>query len=246
VTALFRVHVATDAVRGVATATGRPWLCPTGELARYTDELLTQLAGRPPSTTTVLVSQTGLEDANPVEVTTPAGLRLVVRGIRTDFPALRDRKATADCYQSDPQRVELFYERLVADMDNPVYGSLALQYARNAVVMDAPLVLALRVTALVSLLKAEEFGLLTPAEAGRHHLVAVLRDDEIVGGGADERLAYVRDRLALTQHAVTLVAASDLVADRLRQLGVDDEDVRIVPGGLDLDAMLDTAPMAVA
>lgn len=245
-TALFRVHVATDAIRGVVTSTGRPWPCPPGELARYTDQLLTQLAQLPPSTTTVLVSQAGLLDPGQTEVTTPAGLRLVVRGIRTDFPVLLDRTAPADRRRVDPEEAELFYERLVADRENPIYGSLAMQYARAAAVMDAPLVLALRVTALVALVKAEEFGLFTREQPGRHHLVGVLRDEEILDGRADRRLAYVRDRLPLTDHTITLVATSQQVAEYLHQRGFGVDDVRVVPGGLDLDAMLDPTPLAVA
>lgn len=127
-----------------------------------------------------------------------------------------------------PERVQHFYETTINDHGNPVYRSLARQYAFAIRRAGTPHVLTQNINPLVSVLKAEELGLLGDLE--RLHLTGVVHDTV----GMRYRFGYLRRRLVKSRATVKIIAVSHAVGHYLlEEEGFPSDAVRTVPNGID-------------
>jgi glycosyltransferase involved in cell wall biosynthesis len=121
------------------------------------------------------------------------------------------------------------YETTIDEPDNPLYRSLAAQYATAIRRAGMPDLLAQNINPLVGILKAAEFGLLN--DLGPVHVTGVVHDT------ADmmRRFDYVRRRLANSEPAtITLIAVSEAVCRHLvEDAGIPRHSVRTVRNGID-------------
>lgn len=217
------LHICTYDVRGTIVRSGRPKRCRQTGLVTHTHQLLAGLARAHPGLR-VAVTQTGASDAVRELIRTPEGQTVLWHGIRTGFPELLHQDGA-----KHPGRVRLYYETLVDEPDNPLYRSLAEQYATVIRQVGTRDLVAQNINPLVGILKAAEFGLLD--DFGPVHLTGVVHDTTDMVG----RFAYVRRRLAEPGRiTITLVAVSDAVRRHLvDQSGMPADWVRTVRNGLD-------------
>lgn len=150
------------------------------------------------------VTHTGAEDDASCLVRTPEGQAVFVQGIRTAFPDLL-HEGGAKC----SKRVYHFYEATIDDRNNPVYRSLAQQYSSAIRRAATPHLLAQNTNPLVSILKADEFGLL--GDIGQLHLTGVVHDTTDML----HRFDYLRRRLRHSRATVVLIAVSHAVCRHL-------------------------------
>lgn len=196
-------------------------LPPIG-LVTHTHQLLAGFARAYPSLR-LAVTQTGAQDNASELVRTPEGQTVLVQGIQTGFPDLL-RVGGMKC----PHRVRHYYESTIDDPDNPVYRSLAGQYATAIMRAGTPHLLAQNINPLVGVLKADEFGFLS--DLGPVHVTGVVHDTAEMR----RRLAYVRRRLLLGTATITLIAVSESVRRYLLgEAGIASEYVRTVRNGID-------------
>jgi len=219
------LHIFTYDVRGTLSATGHAKQVRETGLVTHTHQLLHGLARHHPHTR-LAVTQSGAAAAGPVaELVTPEGLAVELRSIATRFPK----------YLCDPRGgksrhlVQRYYEDEIADPGNPVWLSLAHQYARTIGETGIPDLLLQNINPIVSVLKAEEFGLLDA------DMVAALGVTAVVHDGADSarRFGYLAQRLAVTRARLSLIAVSDSVRKELISAGVPAGAVRTVLNGMD-------------
>ncbi|MGH3774992.1 MAG: glycosyltransferase family 4 protein [Pseudonocardiaceae bacterium] len=188
----------------------------------HTHQLLAGLARAYPNLR-LAITQTGAQNNASDLVRTPEGLTALVQGIQTGFPDLL-RVGEAKC----PHRVRHYYESMIDDPDNPVYHSLAGQYATAIRRAGTPHLLAQNTNPLVSILKADEFGLL--GDLAPVHVTGVVHDT----ADMRRRLDYVRRRLAQGTATITLIAVSEAVRGHLiDEAGIASEHVRTVRNGID-------------
>jgi len=171
----------------------------------------------------LVISQTGAQDNAGDLVRTPEGQTVLVQGIQTSFPDFL-RIGGMKC----PQRVWHYYESSIDDPDNPVYRSLANQYATAIRRAGTPHLLAQNINPLVSILKADEFGLLGDLEPV--HVTGVVHDT----ADMRRRLDYVRRRLSQGPATIVLIAVSEAVRRYLLDdVGIASENVRTIRNGID-------------
>lgn len=217
------LHICTYDVHGTVLQTGQPKQCRQTGLVTHTHQLLAGLARMYP-TLRLAITQTGAADNAGYFVRIPEGQLVLVQGIRTGFPDLLRTAGGA----KRPQWVRHYYEATIDDPDNPVYRSLAHQYATSIRRAGTAHLLAQNTNPLVSILKADEFGLLDDFD--RLHLTGVVHDTVEM----QHRFDYLRRRIADTTATVRLVAVSDAVRHHLiAEAGIAPEHVRTVPNGID-------------
>lgn len=197
-------------------------------LVVHTGLLLAGLHARFPDTR-VSVTTTG-RAADPVPVRLPHGQVVMVRGVDTRFPEHLSRTGTG----KDAALVHEMYEERVEDERNPVYRGLAWRYTVVVRAGGTRHVLAQNINPMVSLLKAEEFGLLCPRRTGPLNLTCVIHDL----AGASARFGYLARRLEQTGHTASVIAVSGAVRDGLIAAGVDARHVRTVFNGMDTAGFL--------
>ena len=222
------VHIITYDFAGTVLASGAAKPCRTSGLVTHTHQLLTGLSRIAPRLRLAL-THTGAGGVDPYYLRTDAGQVVLVQGIATEF---RDYLATPGRSGQDPARVRHFYEDQIGRVDNPVYRSLARQYAHVIRVAGTPHVLAQNLDPIVSTLKAEELGYLTAERAGQLTVTGVVPDIT----GAPHRFDYLAQRLVRTGHKVRLIAVSNAVRATLLAAGVPEHQVHTVPNGLDVGA----------
>ncbi|MGH3856556.1 MAG: glycosyltransferase family 4 protein [Pseudonocardiaceae bacterium] len=211
------LHICTYDVRGTVVRTGQPKRCRKTGLVTHTHQLLAGFAHAHP-TLRLAVTQTGARDNASELVRVPEGQTVLVQGIQTGFPDLL-RVAGMKC----PHRVRHYYESTIDDPHNPVYRSLAGQYAAVIRRVGIPHVLAQNINPLVSILKADDFGLLDDFDPV--HVTGVVHDT----ADMHRRMDYVRRRLAQAAATITLVAVSQAVCRYLvDDAGIAPENVRTV------------------
>lgn len=216
------LHICTYDVGGTVVRTGRPKRCRTTGLVTHTHQLLAGFAHAHP-TLRLAITQTGVPDNTSELVRVPEGQTVLVQGIQTAFPDLL-RVAGMKC----PHRARHYYESTIDDPDNPVYRSLAGQYAAAIRRAGTRHVLAQNINPLVSILKADEFGLLD--DFAPVHVTGVVHDT----ADMPRRVDYVRRRLAQAAATISLVAVSDAVCRYLvDDAGIGPEHVRTVRNGID-------------
>jgi glycosyltransferase involved in cell wall biosynthesis len=218
------VHILTYDMHGAETATGRKKPCRHTGLVVHTHHLLAGLSARFPDTRWAL-TQTG-ERRRAYQLRTPEGVLALAQGVATAFPQHLSGYADG----KDPQRVRHFYETTIDEPANPVYRSLAEQYAHVIRAAGTPDVVAQNINPIVSVLKAEQLG--CAPGIGRLHLTGVVHDL----AGAERRFDYLRQRLAVTEHSVRIVAVSTAVAEHLVEAGVPGETLHTVSNGMDVAA----------
>jgi glycosyltransferase involved in cell wall biosynthesis len=224
--AMVHVHIITYDIAGTVLATGQAKPCRTSGLVTHTHQLLAGLHCVAP-TLRVAVSHTGAMSNQSYLVRTGEGRVVLVQGILSRF---RDYLSSGDQPGKDPARVRYFYEDTIDHVDNPVYASLARQYADVIRVGGTPHVVAQNINPIVSTLKAEEFGYLTTERAGRLSITGVVHDT----ADATSRFAYVARRLSRTGHRVRLIAVSGAVRAAMLDAGIPAGHLHIVPNGLDV------------
>jgi glycosyltransferase involved in cell wall biosynthesis len=217
------LHICTYDLRGIVVRTGRPKRCRQTGLVTHTHQLLAGLARAHPSLR-LAVTQTGGSDAVREPVRTPEGQTVLWQGIQTGFPELLHEDGV-----KHPDRVRLYYEALIDEPDNPLYRSLAEQYASVIRHVGTPDLLAQNTNPLVGILKAAEFGLLDAF--GLVHVTGVIHDTTDMA----RRFDYVRRRLAAPGRVtIGLIAVSDAVRRHLvDHAGVPPDRVRTVRNGFD-------------
>jgi glycosyltransferase involved in cell wall biosynthesis len=195
-------------------------------LVTHTHQLLHGLARRHPDVKLAL-TQTGAATPQRVgELLTPEGLTADLRAIATRFPKyLRDPRGG-----KSPHLVQRFYEDTIEDPGNPVWASLAEQYAKAVGDAGIPHLLLQNTNPLVSVLKAEEFGLLDDYLPGGLNITGVLHDT----AGTRRRFGYLAERAEHTATRLTLIAVSESVRRDLVDAGVPGELVTTVVNGLDV------------
>jgi glycosyltransferase involved in cell wall biosynthesis len=218
------LHICTYDVRGQSTATGTARTVRETGLVTHTHQLLQGLAVRRPDIRLAL-TRTGAAGPEPVdELLTPQGQRVQLRAIATRFP----QYLAAPGGGKSSAQVRRYYEQEIGQADNPVWRSLAAQYA--AAVLDAgiPDLLAQNTNPIVAILKAIEFGLLDPSVLGGLALAGVVHDT----AGCERRFGYIAEQLRAGA-PLRLVAVSQAVARGLLAAGVPAETVNTVPNGMD-------------
>lgn len=217
------LHICTYDLRGVLVRSGRPKPCRQTGLVTHTHQLLAGLARAHPSLR-LSVTQTGGSDAVCEPVRTPEGQTVLWQTIQTGFPKLLHEGGA-----KRPNRVRLYYETLIDEPNNPLYRSLAEQYASVIRHAGTPHLLAQNTNPLVGILKAAEFGLL---DAFRQvHVTGVIHDTSDM----ERRFDYVRRQLAQPGRVTLgLIAVSDAVRRQLvDHAGVPPDQVRTVRNGFD-------------
>jgi glycosyltransferase involved in cell wall biosynthesis len=222
------VHIITYDFGGTIEATRQPKPHRTSGLVTHTHQLLAGLSRAAPRLRLAL-TQTGATSTGAYPLRTTAGQLALAQGVDTRFA---DFLSTPGRAGKDPERVRHFYEDRIHDSTNPVYRSLARQYAHVIRVAGTPDVLAQNINAIVSCLKAEELGELPATGVGQLNLTGVLHDIS----GAPCRFEYLAARLAHTAHRVRLIAVSTAVRDALLRVGIAADIVRTVSNGLDVAA----------
>ncbi|MGH3886617.1 MAG: glycosyltransferase family 4 protein [Pseudonocardiaceae bacterium] len=216
------LHIFTYDVRGTVLRTGQLKRCRQTGLVTHTHQLLGGFARAYPNLR-LAITQTGAQEGASDLVRTPEGQTVLVYGIQTGFPDLL-RVGGMKC----PHRVQHFYESAIDDPDNPVYRSLAGQYATAIRRAGTPHLIAQNINPLVSILKADEFGLL--GDFAPVHVIGVVHDTVDM----PRRLDYVRRRLAQGTATITLIAVSQAVRRYLLdEAGIASENVRTVCNGID-------------
>lgn len=216
------LHICAYDVRGTSTATGQ--LNPNREsgLVTRTHHLLRGLAQRHPDTR-IALTKTGAAVPGPAyELCTPEGLVVAVREIATVFPQYLHKAG-----RKSHRLVRQYYEDTINDPGNPVWRSLAEQYARAIHAAGTTHVLAQSINPLISLLKAEEYMLLN-----RFHLTGVINDS---GAEFARRFGYLAQRIH-AEAELSLIAVSESVRRELIDAGVPGHTVSKVLNGLDVAA----------
>ncbi|MGH3692537.1 MAG: glycosyltransferase family 4 protein [Pseudonocardiaceae bacterium] len=217
------LHICTYDLRGTVLRTGELKRCRQTGVVTHTHQLLAGLARAYPSMR-LAVTHTGAQGNASDLVRTPEGNTVLVHGIQTGFPDLL-RVGGMKC----PHRVRHYYESTIDDPDNPVYRSLARQYASAIRRVGTSHLLAQNINPLVSILKADEFELL--GDLAPVHITGVVHDI----GDMWYRMDYVRRRLAQGTTMITLIAVSDAVRQYLiDDAGIAPERVRTVCNGIDV------------
>jgi hypothetical protein len=219
------LHICTYDVRGTVVRTGAPRRCRQTGLVTHTHQLLAGFARAYPNLQ-LAVTHTGAENNASDLVRTPEGHTVSVQGIQSSFPDLL-QVGGIKC----PDRVRHYYETTIDDPDNPVYRSLARQYATAMRRVGTPHLLAQNINPLVSILKADEFGLLD--ELAPVHVTGVVHDT----ADMRYRVGYVRRQLARGTATITLIAVSQAVRRYLLDdAGIASANVRTVCNGIDARA----------
>ncbi len=219
------LHICTYDLHGTVLRTGAPKQCRHTGLVTHTHQLLAGFARAHPNLR-LAITQTGAQDNASDLVRTPEGQTVLVQGIQTSFPDLL-RAGGTKC----PHRVRHYYESTIDDLDNPVYRSLADQYATAIRRAGTPHLLAQNINPLVSILKSDEFGLL--GDLAPVHVTGVVHDT----ADMRRRLDYVRRRLGHATATITLIAVSEAVRwYLLDEAGIASEYVRTVCNGIDIRA----------
>lgn len=217
------LHIFTYDLCGNVVRTGRPKRCRQTGLVTHTHQLLAGLARAYPGLR-LAVTQTGASDAVRELVRTSEGQTVLWQGIRTGFPELLQVDG-----MKNPELVRHYYEATIDEPDNPLYRSLAAQYATAIRYAGMADLLAQNINPLVGILKAAEFGLLD--DFGPVHITGVVHDTTDMA----HRFDYVRRRLADPGPVtITLVAVSEAVRRHLVvDAGMPPRSVRTVRNGID-------------
>lgn len=222
------LHICTYDVRGVLTDTNETKPVRETGLVAHTHHLLRGIADRHPGTR-VALTQTGAaaEGRQVARLLTPEGITAELRFVATQFPKyLRDPRGGKAAHL-----VRRYYEERIGDRANPVWRSLAEQYAAAIRAAAAPAVLLQNVNPIVATLKAVQAGLLDWAELGGLNLTGVVHD----ASGAEARFAYLARRID-GGVPVHLIAVSESVRQALLRAGVPAHAVRKVFNGMDVRA----------
>jgi len=213
-------------LRGTPLATGVAKKARETGLVTHTHQLLRGLARRYPGVR-LAVTQTGGVAGQPVDkLLTPEGLTVNLRCIATGFPEYLRGPGGG----KSRQLVRRYYEDEIDDPHNPVWRSLAEQYAQ--VIRDAGTadLLLQNINPLVSVLKAGEFGLLASGPQGGLNITSVVHD----GMDAERRFAFLARRAECCGENLKLIAVSESVRQALIGCGVPGHAVRVVINGLDV------------
>lgn len=224
------LHISTYDVRGTLAATGVARTVRETGLVNHTHQLLRALAVRHPDTR-IALTRTGAAGPEPVsELRTPQGQLAQLRSIATRFPQYLSGPGGG---KSDVL-VRRYYEDEIDEPDNPVWGSLAGQYA--AAVLDAgiPDLLLQNTNPVVAVLKALESGRLEASALGGLAATGVVHDT----AGYGRRFQYIAEQLRAGA-PLRLIAVSQAVARGLRQAGVPADRLTVVPNGMDTTAFRD-------
>ena len=221
------LHVCGYDVRGVYPDTGEVRGTRETGLVAHTHQLLRGLAQRHPATR-IAITVTGSAVPVPVRrLRTPEEHMVDLRTIASAFPEYLRAPGREG---KDAGRVRHLYEDTIDDPGNPIWRSLAEQYAQAIGDAGIPDLLLQNTNPLVSVLKAEEFGLLNVASPGGLRLTGVIHD----AADAERRFGYVARRIERVGARVGLIAVSDSVCRALLDHGVGPDVVRVVRNGLDV------------
>jgi glycosyltransferase involved in cell wall biosynthesis len=221
------LHVCGYDVRGTYLDTGELRRTRETGLVAHTHQLFRGLAQRHPDTR-IAVTVTGSVVPDPVRrLRTPEDHVVDLRTIASSFPGcLREPGHPG----KSASLVRHFYEDTIDDPNNPIWRSLAEQYARAIGDVGIPDLLVQNTNPLVGVLKAEEFGLLDVERLGGPRVTGVIHDAADVA----RRFGYLARRIEHTRARVTLIAVSDSVRRALVDHGVAPDVVRTVRNGLDV------------
>lgn len=224
------IHIFTYDIRGVDIATGLVKACRQTGLVEQTHQLLSGLLTLKPDLR-VAVTQTGAQEAGPRNIRIPEGATVYWQGIRSGFAQyLRDPRTNG----KDKRLVDRYYEECIGDLNNPIYESLARQYASAVRRADIVNLLLQNANPMTSLLKAEELGYLDDLTLGQLNVVGVIHDIDTY----EKRLGYIIGRVKETKMNVRLIAISEHVYQELLTRGASPEWVHKVPNGLNVDAFM--------
>jgi glycosyltransferase involved in cell wall biosynthesis len=225
------LHICTYDVRGTLRASGQPKPVRETGLVTHTHHLLHGLARRHPRVR-LAITQTGAVAAQHFgELNTPEGLTADLRAVATRFPKyLRDPRGGKSAHL-----VQRYYEDTIDDPDNPVWTSLAAQYAQAIRQAGIPDVLLQNINPLVAVLKAEETGLLPARRMAPLRVTGVVHD----AAGVDRRFGYLAQRAERTGLRLRLIAVSQAVHDSMVKAGVPGHMLRKVLNGMDTGAFED-------
>jgi glycosyltransferase involved in cell wall biosynthesis len=225
------LHMFTYDVGGVYVPTGRVKTTRQSGLVHHTHQLLRGIAEHHPRTR-LTITRTGVAQPGVVgDLRTPEGLVVQLRGVATGFADhLRDT-ATGG---KDPDRVRYFYEDRIGWDANPVWSSLARQYADQVLDTGVDDLLVQNVNPLVGILKAEETRRVSAGRAARLRITGVVHD----AAQMRARFGYLARRLRRTRARVRLIAVSETIRQALLEAGVPAEAVRMVFNGMDTASFL--------
>lgn len=220
------LHLFTYDVGGVLTQSGQAKPTRWTGLVHHTHQLLRGIAENHPHTR-LIITRTGADRPGVVgALRTPEGLLVQLRGVATAFP---DHLQRADGGGKDPGRVRYFYEDRIDWADNPVWASLARQYTDQILGAGVDDLLVQNINPLVSILKAEEAGYLSPERAARLRITGVIHD----AAQMRDRFGYLARRLPFTQARVRLIAVSESIRRAVVEAGVAPGAVSTVFNGMD-------------
>ncbi|MFG1924389.1 glycosyltransferase family 4 protein [Cryptosporangium sp. NPDC048952] len=220
------LHICTYDVRGTDPETGLVKPVRETGLVAHTHHLLSGLVRRFPDIRLDVTRSGGGPPGQAARLRIPEGLVVGLREVATHFPHLLREPGSV---VKSEARVRHFYEDTVGDSANPVWASLAAQYASAVYAAGFRDVLAQNINPLVSLLKAEEFGLLS--DAGTWRITGVLHDAAEMA----DRFGYLAQRITHTDMRLDLIAVSDAVRAALVAAGVPGPAVRTIPNGMDAE-----------
>ena len=225
------LHIVTYDVRGTFVDTGEHKDYRQTGIVTQTHQLIGGFALMDPEAR-LAVTQTGVEHPSARYLQTPEGLTVLAQGIDSRFgDYLRDPVTGG----KNKTLVTDYYERRVHDPTNPVYRSLASQYAEAVRRADMPNLLLQNPNPIVSLLKAEEYGFLDDLTCGQLNVTGVVHDVE----GYEERLGYIQEAFGRTRMDLKLIAVSEFVHRQLIAMGMPAERITKVPNGLDIQRFAD-------
>lgn len=222
------LHICTYDVRGTLGESGRRKPVRETGLVTHTHHLLHALARRHPKVR-LAITQTGAAVAQHFgELQTPEGLTADLRAVGTKFPKyLRDPRGGKSAHL-----VQRYYEDTISDPDNPIWTSLAGQYAQAVRQAGIPDVLLQNINPLVAVLKAEKAGLLAARRMAPLRVTGVVHD----AAGASRRFDYLAHCAERTGLRLRLIAVSHAVQDTLLEAGVPGYMLRKVLNGMDTGA----------
>jgi glycosyltransferase involved in cell wall biosynthesis len=229
--------ISTYDIRGMLVGSGTAWPTRESGLVAHTHQLLDGLARRHPETRFAVTVTGGERPERLGPLRTPGGTTVELYRVATHVPQLT--RGSGSAIQKDAELVRYFYDDGVEDPHNPVWVSLAHQYAgwiREASIHD---IVLQNINPIIAVLKAIEAELLNP----RPRLTGVIHD----AAGAAGRFRYLSRYIA--EHpgsSLSLVAVSESVRTALGEAGIPTQRVRKIVNGMDIDGFRERVRIARA
>lgn len=221
-----KLHIATYDIRGTYRESGEEKKSRRSGIVEHTHNLIRGISGIN-NKVELAVTQSGAKDTSSYYLITPEGYTVQVQGIQSRFQQyLLDKKTGG----KDKALTLRYYEDEINNPSNPIYRSLAEQYTRALRTANTPNLLLQNPNPLVSLLKAEELGLIDDITLGQLNVTGVIHDTQEY----PKRLKYIKSRYGSTKINLKLIAISNSVYSYLESIDMPKDKLFKVPNGIDI------------